>query len=221
MTTDEEIIQLLCEIRDAQARHQEEWRATVRKAEDQQQRALRNIAKGKRSLWLFLGLAVLILVGIPYLPTMFRCTPIPENSPELAQYGDPIATPIFDGSYILDREASLAGLRKRLAEARLENQEAAQSVLDMTEKQFDNFRINHGVITSGKSLVQEFRLVSGTMNDGQLHGRAIWHEDIHDPGDFTAVNVHLSLEGNTLKFSYHPDGERPPEDPIVLRRGAP
>jgi hypothetical protein len=48
-------------------------------------------------------------------------------------------------------------------------------------------------------------------------GDAIWHEDIHDPGDMTEVTVELRREGDLLYFSFNAD-EPLPADTIVLVR---
>jgi len=220
MNQDDQILQLLREIKDAQVRHHNEWQDVVRRAEEHQQRALHDVAKAKRSLWLPIGVLIVILLGINYLPDIWRSRHLPSDFPEIAQYSNPIATPAFDGSYVLDAEKSFADLRARLAQAEPGKEETLRRVLAMAEDQFQNFRINHGVITSGKQLIQEFRLTSATTDHGQIQGKAIWHEDIHDPGDCCAINVRLVLEKDVLKFSYFLDGEESGQ-PIVLRKSTP
>jgi len=217
MTRDDEILQLLYEIKDAQNNHHTEWQEVVRRSEEQQQRAVREVAKSKRSMWVHIGVLILVLVGIIYLPIVIHSPYVPHSVPELAQYDSPISTPIFDGTYTLDSQKSFPDLHARLADASLNKRQEAQQFLSMTELQFVNFRINHGVITSGKTLVQEFRLVNGVTVDGLLQGRAVWHEDVNDFGDCFAVNVRLELQGDTLEFSYYYDGEEA-GSPIVLKK---
>ena len=64
---------------------------------------------------------------------------------------------------------------------------------------------------------QEFRIASGTINGNVLVGRAVWHEDVNDPGDCCVVGVRLLLEGDVLEFSYFMEGDAA-GDAIFLRR---
>lgn len=220
MTRDEEILQLLREIKDAQQSHHAEWQQVVRRAEEHQQHAVRDVAKAKRSMWIPLGALIVVIIGINYLPRLLHSPGVPQGMPESARYNHPIATPIFDGGYQLDTERSFSGLRKRLAEADPDQQPAVKRLLALAERQFVNFSIKHGVITSGQPLMQEFHLVAGSTIENHLQGRAIWHEDLHDPGDCSIVNVSLKIEGKTLLFSYFPDGEEAGE-PVVLTKITP
>jgi hypothetical protein len=219
MHQDEEIRQLLREIKEAQVQHHEEWRAALRRTEELQQRALHNAARAKRNGWIIIGVLILILLGASYLPSLWLSRHAPADFPERGPYASLIATPLFDGSYTLDPE-TLSSLREHLADMEGAKPERVERLVAMTQEQFQNFRIRHGVITSGTKLVQEFRLISGTNEIGQFQGRAIWHEDIRDSGDCALVNVCLRLEGEVLRFCYYPDGE-PPGDPVILRRKAP
>ena len=173
-----------------------------------------------RRVWVGLAIFVVILLGIYYLPTILPPKQIATDFPDLAQYSNPIPTPTLDGSYVLDYESSFGDLRARLAEAQPAEREILERLLAAAKDQLHNFRIDHGVITSGKLLIQEFRLISATTENGTLIGKAIWHEDIYDPGDCSSVNVRLNLEGDILKFYYSPDGDEPGE-PIILRRAEP
>jgi len=121
---------------------------------------------------------------------------------------------------VLNLDESFCDLRGRLAQESPERRDTLQDMLAMRRDEFQNFDIDHGVITSGKMLVQEFRLVRATTDEEELRGKAIWHEDIHDPGDSSAINVRLSLEGDELKFWYFPNGDEPGE-PVVLPRKVP
>jgi hypothetical protein len=196
MVDNDEILDLLREIRDEQKRHQEEWRRAVEQA---QLDHLQQVAKTKRKIWLVMGLLVLTFIVSNLLPAFTQQDDYPPDLPEMALYYQPIATPDFDGSYTLDSEKSFPVLHARLSED--PQDQRARSILLMSEQQFQNFRIKHGVITCGAMLVQEFRLVSGEIIDNQLEGRAIWHEHIHDPGDAMVIGIRLALTGDTLEFS--------------------
>jgi hypothetical protein len=56
-----------------------------------------------------------------------------------------------------------------------------------------------------------------TIKGGTLRGRAIWHEDIHDPGDGSEIDLTFKLVGDSLEF-YLGDEEISSKDSIVLRR---
>jgi hypothetical protein len=220
MNPNDEMLQLLREIKEAQDHHHNEWQEVVRRAEEHQERAVHDVARAKRSAWLSIGALILALVGINYLPAVWHWGQTSSSdSTWMAQYSDPIATPVFDGDYILDSERSFADIRGRLAQAAPGKEETLRQILAMSQERFQDFRIKHGVITSGKHIIQEFRVTSATSDGGHLQGKAIWHEDLHDPGDCCFVKVHLKLEDGILEFSYSPEDEEP-DSPIVLRGSA-
>jgi hypothetical protein len=132
-------------------------------------------------------------------------------------FGTTAGTGPFDGRYELVVEESFKSLHDEIAAAEGERKELLERILQREIEQFSAFWIRDGVITSGKVLVQEFRLASATITDGTLVGRAIWHEDVHDPGDCCVVGVRLELDGDTLRFSLFDPGEEP-DPPVVLRR---
>ncbi|MBX3358815.1 MAG: hypothetical protein KF745_10325 [Phycisphaeraceae bacterium] len=120
-------------------------------------------------------------------------------------YGDPtrspIATPTFDGRYQLIAEESFQALRADLAaEPDPDRQVLLRQILEGNEDAFADFRITHGVITFGREITQSFALRSATIEDGELRGEAIWHEDIHDPGDMSLEPIRLRLKGDRLEF---------------------
>ena len=139
--------------------------------------------------------------------------PVPEN---LKNYDSPIATPMFDGSYALLPKESFSEFRNY--EAKTPQQLiAAKKLLAFYENQYRNFKIKHGIITCGKLLVQEFRITSATQKNGLLTGKAIFHEDIHDPGDCFTIAVQLKLEKDKLFFYFYELNGKPGK-PIVFRR---
>ena len=132
--------------------------------------------------------------------------------------------PEVGGEYLDVLRAALQEVLKlstksvRPAESQIERR--YKRARDEAQERFENFRIQGGIITSGKQVVQEFRLTSAERKGAQLQGKAIWHEDVHDPGDCCLVNVRLKLENGVLQFSYFPEGEET-GSPVVLRRKAP
>jgi hypothetical protein len=108
----------------------------------------------------------------------------------------------FDGEYILKPDASFKKLRQKLeTETDPKCRAQGEAVLAMMASQYANFRIRHGVIRSGAQLVQEFSLREAKIEGGTLRGKAVWHEDIGDPGDNSEVGVQLRLTGDVLQFS--------------------
>jgi hypothetical protein len=135
-------------------------------------------------------------------------------------FGTTADTGPFDGRYELVVEESFKQLRGEIASAEGEQKELLESILESEIEQFEAFWIHEGVITSGTLLVQEFRLTDATITDGTLVGRAVWHEDVYDPGDCCVIGIRLELEGDVLRFSLSdPGGE--PDPPVVLRRVEP
>jgi hypothetical protein len=217
MDKDDEILRLLREIRDTQIKNREEWLEALQKNELRQKQSVENFAKAKRRLWIVLGVLIVALFCIYYIPILLTPRQILPDFPELSQYSNPVATPKFDGSYTVDSEKLQEYLHSHFVQHDSQQHDLDKQLLAAFEDRFYNFRINHGVITSGKVLIQEFRITSADMEDGKLRGRAIWHEDIHDPGDCTIINVQLSIEGDVLEFWFFPDGEEKGE-PVILRR---
>jgi hypothetical protein len=106
-----------------------------------------------------------------------------------------VDTSAFDGEYTLDAEASFRTLFDEIENAQDDNDKRrVELILAMSSKQYENFRIANGVIRSGVfPLTQEFSLISATTHSGVLQGRAVWHEDIGDPGDASTIFITLGL----------------------------
>ncbi|MCC7409801.1 MAG: hypothetical protein IT442_17175 [Phycisphaeraceae bacterium] len=51
-----------------------------------------------------------------------------------------------------------------------------------------------------------------------LVGTAVWHEDIHDPGDSSHVSVTLKLTGDRLEFSFCPLDDPSPAPALIFNR---
>ena len=127
---------------------------------------------------------------------------------------------MFDGRYILRAEESFRDTYAEPEGADASERARLRRVRKIVTDQFASFVIKEGVISSGNQIVQEFRLTSGAIDGNTLTGRALWHEDIRDPGDCDVVNVKLELDGKTLRFYWFPDGDQP-GSPVVLDRTTP
>jgi hypothetical protein len=129
-----------------------------------------------------------------------------------------IDTTPFDGDYKLLAESSFNYLREKLKNT---NDEALRGNLEYLlrsqEEQYANFTIKKGIIRSGTRLVQEFSLTSASIEGDILKGKAVWHEDIYDPGDCQEVPIYLKLSGNLLEFAIG-DTKEEIANPVVLER---
>lgn len=125
----------------------------------------------------------------------------------------------FDGEYTLDTEASFRTLFDEIENAQDDNDKRRLGlILAMSSKQYENFRIANGVIRSGAfHLTQEFSLISATTQSGVLQGKAVWHEDVGDPGDASTIFITLRLDGDVLEF-YVYDSEDQMGDPTILTK---
>jgi hypothetical protein len=129
-----------------------------------------------------------------------------------------VDTSLIDGQYLLAEAASITALRIDIERAEDQEVRRALEAMMLSEiSRYSDFSIENGVVRSGKSIIQEFSLISGTHEGNVLIGKAIWHEDIRDPGDMVEVFVELSIEGDLLYFTYY-ESEAEPADTIVLIR---
>ncbi len=154
---------------------------------------------------------ILLLFVIPFLSPGCIRGPAPLVP-------SPVDTSIFDGSYELVPESSFASVQDGIERSSEESERKAfERILSSNIDQFSNFSIDHGVIRSGSFIVQEFSLISAERSENRLLGRAIWHEDVGDPGDMNEVTIEMRRQGNTLSFwIYDPNNNR--GDAIVLSR---
>jgi tetratricopeptide (TPR) repeat protein len=75
--------------------------------------------------------------------------------------------------------------------------------LDFERAQWRNFTIAKDRITSGTTLVQEFclsRVLARTKD--HLRAEAVWHEDVHDPGDASLVEIEIVRDAAGVRFGY-------------------
>jgi hypothetical protein len=143
------------------------------------------------------------------------------KGPEAALVPSKMDTAAFDGDYTLKPEASFPSLRRRVeGEKDTMRRKLGESMVKLMVDQYANFRIRRGVIRSGTRVVQEFSLLDGKVEGNLLRGKALWHEDVADPGDSSEVPVALRLSGNELEFAVLDDQGRS-VDPVMLVRQGP
>ena len=132
-----------------------------------------------------------------------------------------VDTSAFDGDYTLKPEASFRSLRERLEnEKDTSRRKLGESMLQLMVGQYANFRIRKGVIRSGARVVQEFSLLNAKVEGNVLRGKALWHEDVADPGDSSEVHIILRLSGNEVEFAVL-DEQGQSADPVVFARRGP
>jgi len=130
----------------------------------------------------------------------------------------PVDTAAFDGEYELLAEASFSGMRQQVASDPDEkHKQIGLQLLERQAEQYSQFTVHHGVIRSGKILVQELSLISGVLAGHTWQGKALWHEDAHDPGDASEVGVRITLDGDRLEFVMLNE-DSSAGDPVVLQR---
>jgi hypothetical protein len=135
------------------------------------------------------------------------------NSAESDLEVDPSFSDQFDGAYVLDDET--------FSEAAGEDEESASAGLNLASRLFSPLRINRNVIRYGKLIEGEFRLTSAEVDGNVLQGDAMWHEDVHDPGDYSEVKLTLEKDGDLLRLTYQ-DAEEGLDDfaPTLIYRKA-
>ena len=131
-----------------------------------------------------------------------------------------VDTSRFDGRYELVADESFGKMRQSVeSEPDGSRRQLGHELMGHMKSQYANFHVSHGVIRCGTALVQEFSLLPGTLTGNTWRGKAMFHEDIEDPGDVNEVELQLSVDGDRLEFSFvNEDGTL--EDPVVLRRSA-
>ncbi len=114
----------------------------------------------------------------------------------------PVETPRFDGIYAIDIERSFE--HSWLLEAAEGNEEMRRRIRVLERfaaEPYAHLEIAHGVIRAGSGPVQEFSVQTATVHGDTFRGRAVWHEDVGDPGDSIEVNLLLRLQDGALEFS--------------------
>ena len=145
--------------------------------------------------------------------TLTSCTP--GDAPIVESTVD---TSLFDGNYLLAEVASFDPLMDEIERTEDdERRKALEEILSSEIARYSDFSIEHGIIRSGRSIIEEFSLISGVTEGNSFSGKAIWHEDVQDPGDSIEVFVELSIEDDILHFTYG-ESEAECSDSIVLIR---
>jgi hypothetical protein len=179
----------------------------------------RKVAGIKWSSWIIFFIFLILLIYVPTLMDSGSLRGIkPDSQMEftLMLMGYSSDTRQFDGRYKIDEE----NLKTMVADfpAGADNaEETKKAMLDMFRQQYSNMTLKEGVLLCGKDLIQEFRMRGDINQAGEFVGGAIWHEDIHDPGDASIVNVKLKLENEKLYFYFTPLGESF-DKPIVFKK---
>jgi tetratricopeptide (TPR) repeat protein len=87
---------------------------------------------------------------------------------------------------------------------------------------YQAFEVKRDRIVSGTELVQEFCLTRTLDRSGdRLRAEAVWHEDVHDPGDASMVEVRFERQGDAYRFAFQPLGQPFDDDWLTLRRANP
>ena len=114
-----------------------------------------------------------------------------------------VATPQFDGKYTLAVGPVLRMLAHQLAREPDPKRRASLHAITLLGFQmYRSLTIREGVIRTGGFPVQEFSIQAATLEGNVLSGRAIWHEDVNDPGDMSEVQVRLVAKGDALSFTF-------------------
>ncbi len=115
--------------------------------------------------------------------------------PSLVETGD------FDGRYELEVEESFGPLRQQVeAEPDPQRRANGEKLLKWLAENWSALHVNHGIVRSGRVVIQEFSFVSATRSGDSISGTAIWHEDVKDPGDLSRVELELRRTGNRLEL---------------------
>jgi hypothetical protein len=124
-----------------------------------------------------------------------------EPRPEAGRASAPAGP--FDGVYVLEREPHAAA-------------DDADELVSLTHTMFSPLTVRGDTIRYGSLIVGEFALLDPVVTGDVLESTALWHEDIHDPGDMTEVRLTLRREGEKLHLSIVDEDES--EAVMVYRR---
>lgn len=133
-----------------------------------------------------------------------------------------ISTAQFDGNYDLvpEESPSIAKIQTKLdATTHPKKRENLETLLNLMIEENKVLRIQSGIIRLGTTLQQEFSLQNGKITASVFQGKAVWHEDIGDPGDSSVVTVRLHLQNERLEFSFY-DETNEPFEPLVFRKSS-
>jgi len=125
----------------------------------------------------------------------------------------------FVGRYELEEERSFP---KEVADATADEHATSAVLRMMFVDQYANFVVQKDRIRSGKLLVQEFCFVEvRTETDHVFDAAALWHEDVHDPGDARIIYVRFERNGDEARFNMYAEAQDRRESAVFLRAAAP
>lgn len=221
---DARLIPLLEQMRDLLAEDVRLRQVAMEEQRGWQQRAQQSIdaaARRQNRTWIIaILLIVLVWFGSSFLLPLFLGigSLVGTRGNLSAVVPSSVDTSPFDGTYSLLEDRSFQKARDRvLGEPDPQRRVNAQKLLAWQAEQYKNFNVRRGVIRSGVVLVQEFSLRDATLDGKMLSGRALWHEDIHDPGDASEERIAMKLEGDVLEFAML-DEKGVALEPVFLKR---
>jgi GlpG protein len=129
-----------------------------------------------------------------------------------------IETAEYDGDYEMDLKAMRKADRLRTPGFSPEQRAAADKGLETLAATFSPLTIRRGVLRYGRIPVGEFRMLSGGRGEDGLFGNALWHEDVHDPGDMQSVFVLLKRAGEELQLTFAAPGQQDAPPPLIYRK---
>ena len=115
-----------------------------------------------------------------------------------------VETGRFDGTYVLKPDEKFNSLLREIEKTEdTRDKTELQAIVDLRQSLYGTLRIHDGILSLGQTLPQEFSLRSADINGEILTGKAIYHEDIYDPGDSFVVYLRLERHTDgTLDFSF-------------------
>jgi hypothetical protein len=173
--------------------------------------------------------ALAVRQSLPTVRGWVTASPAPAGVPYTLAGADPGLLAAFErcgsertgelqGNYVVDPESLRAELPTLAASATPEQRALNDEIFAHRVQQYANFVVKPDRIQSGTQLVQEFCLVRVIAQSGEsLHAEAVWHEDVHDPGDASVVELRFERHGNGYRFGFNEVGS-PVESWITLER---
>jgi hypothetical protein len=120
-------------------------------------------------------------------------------------------SPRFVGRYEVDASRSFRG-------PIYDRPDSGAWFLERQTDQFSNFVIERDRIRSGTLLVQEFCFIDiEAQTDQVLDAVALWHEDVHDPGDASLIKVRIERDGGEARFYFYANEKDTKGKPVFLR----
>ena len=147
---------------------------------------------------------LLLIGGLVYVRREYGWVFATSRSQDGVVVPSSVDTGNFNGVYELDESSALADIFTEIENTEDENEESnLRAILDFETMYFKKLHIHDGVLTFGEMPLQEFSMLNGQIDDSLLTGKAVWHEDIYDPGDCSQVYVRLERRPDgAISFSF-------------------